>query len=165
VPPSSFALPHLTHREWVILAVCAAIVLLVARAWFRLWWQSRQAAKATQKRFRQGEEGELLAEQILRRAGYDIIERQYQGSWDLIVDGEPQTVRVYADFLVEDEDGQYIAEAKTGEVAANVGRAATRRQLLEYRHVFSVDGILLVDVENDSIHSVGFNSGATPSGG
>lgn len=138
---------------------------LFAWLWLRLWVAKWRTARATRKRFKRGAEGELLAEQILRDSGFTIVERQLQGSWELVVDGEPQTVWVYADFLVEDDEGRYIAEAKTGEVAANIGRAATRRQLLEYRHVFDVDGICLVDVENDEIYWVDFKLGATPSGG
>ena len=158
-------LPDFTTREWAIIATALIVLLVVTRAWLKLWWSRHSAARQTRRRFERGAEGELLAEQILRDAGFSIVDRQVQGTWELLVDDEPQTVRVYADFLVEDDDGLYIAEAKTGEVAANIGRAATRRQLLEYRHVFDVDGICLVDVENDSIHWVGFSSGATPSGG
>jgi hypothetical protein len=159
------SIPVFSPRELAIIAFAVVVIVLVARAWFRLWWDKRRTARATRQRFKRGEEGELLAEQLLREAGFSIVERQIQGVWELIVDGEPQTVRVYADFLVEDDTGRYIAEAKTGEVAANIGRAATRRQLLEYRHVFDVDGICLVDVENDSIHWVDFSSGVTPTGG
>ena len=37
----------------------------------------------------------------------------------------------------------FIADAKTGK-SASVEHAATRRQLLEYREAFAVDGVLLV---------------------
>lgn len=159
-------LESFTPREVFILAVAGVIILIVLRAWFGRWWADRTAARRTARRFAKGNEGELLAEALLRESGYTILERQHQGSWTLLIDDEPQTVWVYADFLVEDEDGvRLIAEAKTGSAAANVGRAATRRQLLEYLHVFDVDGICLVDVEEERIHSVGFSSGAIPEGG
>ena len=64
-----------------------------------------------------------------------------------------------ADLLVEARSrsgflrGQrFVAEVKTGERAIDPTHPATRRQLMEYLHVFEVDGVLLVDREA-GVHS------------
>jgi hypothetical protein len=49
-----------------------------------------------------------------------------------------------------------VAEVKTGEVAPRLSTAATRRQLLEYRVAFDVDGVLLVCPERGTIQRVDF---------
>jgi hypothetical protein len=53
-----------------------------------------------------------------------------------------------------------VAEVKTGRWAPRLETAATRRQLLEYRFAFDVDGVLLVDADADRVSSIEFG-GAT----
>ena len=61
-----------------------------------------------------------------------------------------------ADYLVELRGELLVAEVKTGEEAPQLSSAATRRQLLEYRVAFAVDGVLLVCPERGAIHRVDF---------
>ncbi len=49
-----------------------------------------------------------------------------------------------------------MAEVKTGAAAPQLSTAATRRQLLEYRVAFDVDGVLLVDAEAGRVQRVVF---------
>jgi hypothetical protein len=49
-----------------------------------------------------------------------------------------------------------VAEVKTGQDAPEIAAPATRRQLLEYRCAFGVDGVLLVDAEARKVHAVDF---------
>ena len=56
-----------------------------------------------------------------------------------------------ADLLVTRNGRRYVAEVKTGRTAPRLDCAATRRQLLEYRIAFGVDGVLLVDAESDCV--------------
>ena len=51
------------------------------------------------------------------------------------------------------------SEVKTGERALDLRHGPTRRQLLEYRQAFAVDGVLLVDAEGRSVRSVRFPRG------
>jgi hypothetical protein len=55
---------------------------------------------------------------------------------------------------------RFVAEVKTGAQAPSLATAATRRQLLEYRQVFAVDGVLLVDVEAGRVAEVLFAGAA-----
>ena len=80
--------------------------------------------------------------------------------WTLWVDGEPVDVRSRADGVVERDGLRFVAEVKTGQMAPNPRNPATRRQLLEYLHVFDVDGVLLVDMVQERILEVRFTESA-----
>jgi len=73
------------------------------------------------------------------------------GQWTVHADGEPMEVSLRADLLVTRNGRRYVAEVKTGRAAPRLDCAATRRQLLEYRIAFGVDGVLLVDAESDRV--------------
>jgi hypothetical protein len=49
-----------------------------------------------------------------------------------------------------------VVEVKTGALAPKIETSATRRQMLEYRVAFDVDGVLLVDAESGTVHEVTF---------
>ena len=68
-----------------------------------------------------------------------------------------------ADYLVERDGRRWVAEVKTGERALDLRHGPTRRQMLEYRHAFDVDGVLLVDAEGQQITRVRFRERATHS--
>ena len=71
-------------------------------------------------------------------------------------DGEEVEVAVRADLWVGRGSRRFVAEVKTGSMAPDPTRSATRRQLLEYLLVFEPDGLLLVDVEEGLIHEIDF---------
>ena len=96
------------------------------------------------------------AASLLERRGYRVVGRQVEGSYLLDVDGAKAEVRVRADYVVEAGDRRYVAEVKSGRLAPRLDTAATRRQLLEYRVAFDVDGVLLVDGEAGRVHAVAF---------
>ena len=77
-------------------------------------------------------------------------------TYDVFVDDEAHSVTIRADYVVFKDGARYVAEVKTGRTATRIDSAATRRQLLEYRHAFDVDGVLLVDADSGTIHSIGF---------
>jgi hypothetical protein len=59
---------------------------------------------------------------------------------------------------------RYVAEVKTGAFAPRLETAATRRQLLEYRIAFDVDGVLLVDADAERVRLVEFPLPSGPRG-
>lgn len=137
--------------EHVALLVVASIAL--AQTWRVATARSagrRQAARAR----RLGAEGERRAEDLLRDAGYRVIERQVHAVYALWIDGETSEAHVRADFLVERRGRRFVADAKSGPEASRATSRATRRQLLEYRHAYAVDGVLLVDAERGRVHAI-----------
>jgi len=137
--------------RWTFVVIGAVLALVIARAW-RRWRGSRRAKRRGARAVR----GEAAAIALLEDAGYAIIARQQRIIWEPIVDGEALPIELRCDYLVERGGERFVAEVKTGEVAPDVATAATRRQLLEYRVAFDVDGVLLVCPERDTIHVVEF---------
>ena len=56
---------------------------------------------------------------------------------------------------------RYVAEAKTSRVVANVDSATARRQLLEYRVAFGVNGVVSVDMASGLVAVVELRSRST----
>ena len=143
--------------ELLVGALVLALLLAVvqsARLALTRWLPRRriQLARAS------GVDGELRAEPLLRRLGYTIVARQASTTYDVAFDGERCAIALRADFLVEREGCRFVAEVKTGRLAPRLETPATRRQLLEYRVAFDVDGVLLVDVDAGRVHSLEFPS-------
>ncbi|MGZ3427099.1 MAG: hypothetical protein ACXVCV_10650 [Polyangia bacterium] len=152
---------NLPRESWIVLAATGGGLALVqtARLWWRVasvrWRLAEQSARATA--------GEALAEKLLTKAGYRIEARQATQRWSVAVDGAAQSVTLRADFVVTRRGRRYVAEVKTGSDAPDIAAPATRRQLLEYRCAFGVDGVLLVDAEERRVHAVGFTLPPQPS--
>ena len=139
------------QRMALALAVCA-VVVLVGTHWARTWGRGRRLAA----RFARARQGESRARELLEAHGYAVLDAQLTRSYTLSVDGQGVVVPLRADYLVERDGLSFIAEAKTGNHAPQIRTPATRRQLLEYRIAYDVDGVLLVDAENERVHVVRF---------
>jgi hypothetical protein len=134
---------------WIALAALASLLALVQTA--RIAWTRFARSWSVRARARRAVEGELRAEPMLRAAGYEVLDRQVRGGWTVYADGEPLAIGLRADLLVARGGRRYVAEVKTGKLAPRLDHAATRRQLLEYRIAFGVDGVLLVDAEAERV--------------
>ena len=134
------------------LIIAFLLVALVA-----VWaWGAGRVRRGNLRRQRRAQRGERGAEALLEGLGFRIVDRQVTGTWSLWVDGEPHEVSCRADLLVESRSGRFVAEVKTGTRAPDPTHPATRRQLLEYAVAFDVDGVLLVDMEQASVHRVDY---------
>jgi len=130
------------------IAVAAALVIRHAMAWRR----SRKA----RRRARHAVRGEVRAQKLLTRMGYEIIATQSSVVWPIAVDGEPMKTTLRADLLVRREGRVYVAEVKTGLQAPSIRNASTRRQLLEYFLAFAAEGLLLIDADQERVFEIGF---------
>jgi hypothetical protein len=108
----------------------------------------RRAARASR--------AELAAASVLAAHGYAVLGRQVRQRWSLLADEQEVAFDLIADYLVEGSGTRWIAEVKTGERALDLHYGPTRRQMLEYRQAFGVDGVLLVDAEAQSVRRVRF---------
>jgi hypothetical protein len=140
-----------------VLAVALAIALAVALVQtLRLWWRRASLTYRLRARASHALDGEERAHRLLRGLGYDVVARQAWQPWSLRVDGVPMRVDLRADYLVERGGRTFVAEVKTGRFAPRIESPATRRQLLEYRFAFDVDGVLLVDVDAARVREIEF---------
>ena len=142
-------------EKWWLLASCVvAGVLVVEVARWRIgrWLRSlRSRSRAARAR-----SGEVAAEVLLESQGYRIVARQPTRTWCIEIDGESRDVEMRADLLVERRGRTFVAEVKTGSVAPRLDTAATRRQLLEYRLAYDVQGVILVDMSAEALQEVVF---------
>ncbi len=147
------------YVSWLWIVVVALVFALLGLAW---WWERGRWSRGSRARWRVAAAGEAEAVELLERAGYTVVEEQHTRLWSLRVDGEAVEVRSRADLLVERDGERFVAEVKTGDLAPNPRRPATRRQLLEYLFVFEVEGVLLVDMSARRVHEVRFGAGPDP---
>jgi hypothetical protein len=146
--------------ETIAIAVLLGIVLMLTFA----WWRARhRVGRRNRRRQSVASAGEVEAEALLAAEGFQILERQVTERWRLEIDGEPYDVHCRADLLVRARSrcrfprgSRFVAEVKTGTRAIDPTHPATRRQLMEYLHVFDVDGVLLIDMRHRRVHHVQF---------
>jgi hypothetical protein len=151
----------LPRESWVVLATAGGGLALVQTA--RLWWRATSVRWRLQAQSARASAGEALAHKLLTKAGYRIEAAQATQRWTVHVDGKGAEVTLRADFVVTRRGRRYVAEVKTGDAAPDVAAPATRRQLLEYRCAFGVDGVLLVDAEAKRVYAVDFTLPPQPS--
>lgn len=137
-----------------LLAAGLTVLLVAWRAVLHLGrWRRRLRHDDRLARASQGEDA---AERMLERRGYQICDTQVSRSWEIRREDQVVAIDLRADAIVEHEGRRLVAEVKTGRRAPDLGVAATRRQLLEYRVAYAVDGVVLVDVEAGRIDRVDF---------
>jgi hypothetical protein len=135
-----------------LLALVAGLLLALAVSGMR----SALRRRRSRLRMARASWGESRAVTLLADAGYEVVAAQVREQWCLAVDGEELAVNLRADYLAEKEGARFVAEVKTGRDAPRLHTPATRRQLLEYRMAFDVDGVLLVDAELGRVHRIVF---------
>jgi hypothetical protein len=139
------------QSSWLLfgLLVLASIaVTLGLRRWADRRSRRRRVARA--------QRAERDAAGLLEARGFEVLGRQVRQSWSLMADAEEVQFTLVADYVVERQGRRWVAEVKTGERALDLRHGPTRRQLLEYRQAFAVEGVLLVDAEGRSLRSIHF---------
>ena len=126
-------------------------LLVIGQELVRRW--GRRRLRLRMERARSGEQRALT---LLRELGYRVLGAQVSADYAIALDGEPVSIALRADYLVERGGSRFVAEVKTGLAAPRIQTSGTRRQLLEYLIAFQVDGVLLVDVEARRAHVVRF---------
>lgn len=133
----------------VALTLLALVVVFAVRKWWRSF-RARLRARHTQHR-------ESDAETLLEREGFTIEGAQVRRTWSVSCDGDTVPIALRADYVVRRNGRRYVADVKTGSRATQLTTAATRRQLLEYRVAYDVDGVLLIDMDAERIREIGFD--------
>ena len=136
--------------------VASALVVWLGLRSVRAKWRRGRGARTLRARARRAQRAEQQAAGVLRSHGYQILGEQVDHSWQVGVGDDTLMVSLRADYLVRRGRRRFVAEVKTGALAPSVETAATRRQLLEYRLAYPVDGILLVDMEAITVEEITF---------
>ncbi len=121
------------------------------------WWRAHtRVGRHNRARQTVAFAGEDAADAVLGRYGYRVLDAQVTVEFPLEIDGETVWVHNRADRVVEQDGRIYVADVKTGDRARDPTTPATRRQLLEYWLSHEADGVLLVDMETETVHVVAF---------
>jgi hypothetical protein len=137
-------------------ALAVALLVALASVWLTLRVRRSLARRSKQLRAQRAQRAERDAARLLEARGFRVLGRQVRRSWGVRADGEDVEFTLIADYLVEERGRRWVAEVKTGERALDLRHGPTRRQLLEYREAFGVQGVLLVDAEGRALQSVHF---------
>ena len=134
-----------------VVAAAFAVVQAVASA-LRRWARGRRMSL----RMERAALGEQRAARWLEEHGYAITGAQVAVEHPVRVDDRTVVIALRADYLATRAGLRYVVEVKTGVLAPRIETSATRRQMLEYRIAFDVDGVVLVDAETGRVHEVSF---------
>lgn len=99
---------------------------------------------------------EKAAQNFLEDQGYTILSVQQRVPIITKLDNRSYKNHVKADFIVKKDGYTYVVEVKTGEQVERPTAADIRRQLLEYYLIYRTHGVLLLDMDNNRIHTVEF---------
>ncbi len=145
---------------WALRIGPESLTLALAVAAISVWWTLQIArwlgTRSRKRRAARAGRAERDAARVLTSLGYEVLGRQVRRTWSVLVDGRELGFELIADYLVRRDHEQWVAEVKTGARSLDLRHAPTRRQLLEYREAFGVNGVLLVDAEGNQIQRVHF---------
>ena len=136
--------------------------LLGIGGWAALFLRRWIAAFRMKRRFAVGARAEKDAVTLLERHGYAILEGQVSEESVFLVDGEETVCALRADYIAQKEGKRFVVEVKSGESAPSPTNSATRRQLLEYEHVFRPDGLILADMHAGKLKRIEFGLTGAP---
>lgn len=142
------------------MALLCSALLVLATVWLTLAWLRRRDHVARRERSARARLAERDARRVLENKGFVVLSEQARQNWSVLADGELVQFELIADYLVARAGERWVAEVKTGSRALSLRFGPTRRQLLEYREAFGVDGVLLVDAENDGVRQIHFRAPA-----
>ncbi|HEX5661264.1 MAG TPA: hypothetical protein VFX59_28940 [Polyangiales bacterium] len=142
-------------RTVLLALVGVAVLFLVLGGWLEGLRRTFVAKRSASKAAKHGIKSEKDAEKLLKKLGYQVIQRRPPASYWAVVDGEPQAINLAGDWLLEKGGQSFLAEVKTGK-AAKLENEATRRQILEYQLAFGVDAILLLDMDAKVMRTIRF---------
>ncbi|MBU0574558.1 MAG: hypothetical protein ABIJ26_06820 [Candidatus Margulisiibacteriota bacterium] len=96
------------------------------------------------------------AKQLLERAGYKVKAANKKATVITRINGKSHMGYIEADFVVAKKNKKYVVAVKSGELA-DASEPLTRRQLIEYSHVYKPDGILLLDLNRAELNKIEFS--------
>ena len=144
------------------LQILGCVFLLSAGGYLALRGRKWFADVKMKRRFAIGAEAEIDAVALLERFGYSILDGQVSGENVFLVDGEETSSAVRADYIAEKDGQRFVVEVKSGKSAPSPTHSATRRQLLEYEHVFRPAGLILADMTAGALKRIEFGLKGEP---
>jgi hypothetical protein len=96
------------------------------------------------------------AETILKRAGFELRDRQVKRTVITTVNGQDRVGYVIADYLVRKEKKNFAVVLHSTAEELEPNEANTRRRLIELERAFPSAKMLVLDMKNGSLNTVSF---------
>jgi len=96
------------------------------------------------------------AENMLARAGYQIVEKRPRGTVIAKIDGQERFGYLEADYLAAKNKRNFAVLVKTGEGEVDLNEENLRQKLLAHDYVFAPDAMLVADLNRGELHTVYF---------
>jgi Holliday junction resolvase-like predicted endonuclease len=141
---------------WIALTLAG----IIGTGWAAIRLKHQLDVFIMRRRFKRGKDAEAAALEYLEERGYQIVSGQQQTKGIIVVDGEEREYDLIIDLVVTRGGRTFGVEVKSGKMAINPEYSATRRQLLDYAHVYSFDGLFLLDMETPKFMRIEFPSKA-----
>ncbi len=142
----------------VLLIVAALAVAFAVVQALMMVLRRRSRRRRMSLRMERAVLGEARAPALLEAHGFAVLGAQVAVEHAVRIDDRVVVIPLRADYLAEKDGARYVVEVKTGALAPRIETSATRRQILEYRIAFDVDGVVLVDAESGRVHEITFPS-------
>ncbi|MGI9951551.1 hypothetical protein V3F56_04235 [Moorellaceae bacterium AZ2] len=147
------------ERSEALVAGDLFLLGLLIGGFIAAWWLKRRQAQRLAARIRRAQKAEKEAIRFLTEKGYQVIDVQRQIPVVMVVDGREYKGSVRADIVARKGGKTYVVEVKSGRQGEEPGKAATRRQLLEYFLVYRPHELLLLDMQGRKMHRISFRLG------
>ncbi len=143
-------MPHIfEYTAFFLAGITLFFIFLNLKKRFLRYLRNRKFKRAHQK--------EVKAEKVLKNKGYKILEYQKRFYYDMALDNTKSIIELRPDYIVTKKRKIYVAEVKTGFSAPDIkNNKDTRRQILEYYFCIEIDGVLLVNMEEEAVYKIEF---------
>ena len=140
--------------QTVLISIMVGVVLgvLLFYVLSKLWGHGKYSVYTEGSRFSEKE-----AEEILQRAGYQMLAKRQKETVITKVDGKDHLGYLEADYTVRKNKRKYVVVVHSGEGDPDPNEPNYRRRLLEYDRVFRPYALLVLDLSRGEIHEVNFH--------
>ena len=135
----------------IMLLLLGGILSIVIYLKIKNILSTRQAVK----RVAVSKYAEKKAEKLLKRNGFQIVDRQQSRPLVIRTGNTFHRYWIRIDFLVKKNGRTYVVEVKSGH-KNKITKRETRRQLLEYFLAYKPHGIILFDMETKKFSEIKF---------
>jgi hypothetical protein len=132
-------------KDWLILGLLSVAFLIF---WFRRNFRRIGGKKPGRSNTR--------AVQFLEEAGYDIVKVKPVISVKMDIDGRPHPFELKGDYLVSKDGRRYLVRLRRDNKAVRLQSKMWRNSLLRDVLAFGAGGILVVNVEKETLQEVRF---------
>jgi hypothetical protein len=132
-------------KDWLLLGL---IIVLLCYYWLRRRPRRISGAKADKSNSR--------ARTILEEAGYNILKIKPSITVKMDIDGKPYPFEMKSDFLVSRSGRRYLVRIRRDNKQARLQSKMWRGSHLRDTLAFKADGILVINVEKETLTEVRF---------